>query len=143
MRWRGKSRVSAAEIVDHPLIGIDPNDPYGRIMAGIFAQPGALLRGHDPGALRHHGVRPGRTNGLGIAVIDEFTLAGGNWPGVVALAIGEPTEFQTYVAFRKDATLSSYCEHFVASLRQPHGSAWRAAGAQGTSARRPRKVTSG
>jgi len=58
------------------------------------------------------------TNGLGVAIIDEFTLAGGNWPGVRALEISEPTVFQTYVAYRKDATLSSYCVRFVASLRE-------------------------
>jgi DNA-binding transcriptional LysR family regulator len=57
------------------------------------------------------------TNGLGIAIIDEFTLAGGNWPKVRAVEIAESTLFQTYIAFRKDATLSSYCERFVASLR--------------------------
>src|SRR5262245_14786080 len=33
-----RTRVSAGEIVEHPLIGIDPNDPYGRIMAGIFSR---------------------------------------------------------------------------------------------------------
>jgi DNA-binding transcriptional LysR family regulator len=57
------------------------------------------------------------TNGLGVAIIDEFTLAGDNWPGVRAIEIDEPTVFQTYIAHRKDATLSSYCLHFVASLR--------------------------
>jgi DNA-binding transcriptional LysR family regulator len=57
------------------------------------------------------------TNGLGVAVIDEFTLAADNWPNLRALEITEPTAFQTYIAYRKDATLSSYCEHFVASLR--------------------------
>ena len=56
--------------------------------------------------------------GLGIAVIDEFTLAAGTWPGIVALPIIESTEFQTYIAFRRDAILSSYCEHFIALLRQ-------------------------
>ena len=35
-----RSRISAADIVRHPLIGIDPNDPYGRIMASIFARLG-------------------------------------------------------------------------------------------------------
>jgi DNA-binding transcriptional LysR family regulator len=33
-----RKRVSAAEIARYPLIGIDPNDPYGRIMAGLFAK---------------------------------------------------------------------------------------------------------
>ena len=61
------------------------------------------------------------TNGLGVAIIDEFTLAGDNWPGVRAIEIDEPTVFQTYVAYRKDATLSSYCVHFVAVAAQPHG----------------------
>ena len=34
----GRKQVSAAEIMRYPLIGIDPNDPYGRIMAEIFAR---------------------------------------------------------------------------------------------------------
>ena len=28
-----RTRVTADEIVKHPLIGVDPDDPYGRIMA--------------------------------------------------------------------------------------------------------------
>jgi DNA-binding transcriptional LysR family regulator len=57
------------------------------------------------------------TNGLGVAIIDEFTLAADNWPNLQALEIVEPTAFQTYIAYRKDTTLSSYCEYFVSSLR--------------------------
>ena len=57
------------------------------------------------------------TNGLGIAVIDEFTLAVGNWPDLRVLDSEEPTAFQTYIATRTDATLSSYCDSFVTSLR--------------------------
>ena len=56
--------------------------------------------------------------GLGIAVIDEFSLAAGTWPGIVALPIVESTEFETFIAFRRDAILSSYCEHFIVLLRQ-------------------------
>ncbi len=32
-----RTRVTTDEIVKYPLIGVDPNDPYGRIMAGLFA----------------------------------------------------------------------------------------------------------
>lgn len=113
----GRARVSAVEIVEYPLIGIDPNDPYGRIMAGIFAQQSLAYEvtikarfGSTVCAL----VR----NGLGIAVIDEFTVAGGNYPGIRAIPISEATEFPTYIAIRKDATLSSYGEFFIASLRR-------------------------
>ena len=53
--------------------------------------------------------------GLGIAVIDQFTLAGDNWPGLVALPIVEPTDFETYIAFRRDTILSG----FTYKLRWP------------------------
>ena len=33
-----RTRVTADEIVKHPLIGVDPNDPYGRIVANLFAR---------------------------------------------------------------------------------------------------------
>lgn len=109
-------RVSAAEIVRHPLIGIDPNDPYGRIMARIF---GDRQLGYEVTIKARFGstVCALVSRGLGIAVIDQFTVAGGNWPGIRAIPIDEPTEFQTYIAFRKDAILSSYCEYFIGALR--------------------------
>ena len=100
----------------YPLIGVDPNDPYGRIMAGLFAS-------HD----LHYEVtiraRFGSTvcalvsHGLGIAIVDEFTLAADQWPRLRALDIVEPTVFQTYIAHRKDVSLSSHAARFVAALR--------------------------
>ena len=111
-----KKRVSAAEISKYPLIGIDPEDPYGRIMAGIFAKRSlsydVTIRarfGTTVFALVKHG--------LGIAVLDQFTVAETPLSGVCRIPIAEPTEFQTYFAYRKDATLSSFCEHFIAALR--------------------------
>ncbi len=109
-------RVPAARIVQYPLIGIDPNDPYGRIMAGIFAER-SLSYAVAIKARFGSTVCALVSRGLGIAVIDEFTVAGGNWPDIRAIPIAEPTEFQTYIAFRKDAVLSSYCEYFIAALR--------------------------
>jgi DNA-binding transcriptional LysR family regulator len=111
-----RERVSAAELVKYPLIGIDPNDPYGHIMAGIFTER-ALSYEVTIRARFGSTVCALVTNGLGVAIIDEFTLAGGNWPRIRAIEIAESTLFETYIAYRKDATLSSYCERFVASLR--------------------------
>ncbi len=108
--------VTAEQIVAFPLIGIDPSDPYGRVIAGIFSSRGLTYQVH----IR---ARFGSTvcalvaNGLGVAIIDEFTLAGGNWPMLKAIEIAEATQFQTYIAHRRDATLSGYCELFVGSLR--------------------------
>lgn len=111
-----RSSVSAAEIAKHPLIGIDPNDPYGRIMAGLFLKH-ALPYEVTIKARFGSTVCALVANGLGIAIIDVFTVAGGNWPGLRTIPISDPTEFQTYMAYRKDATLSSYAEAFVAALR--------------------------
>ena len=111
-----RERVSASEIVKYPLIGIDPDDPYGRIMTSIFSSH-ALSYQVSIRARFGTTVCALVTNELGVAIIDEFTLAGGNWPGVCALEIAEPTEFQTYVAYRRDATLSAHGLRFVSSLR--------------------------
>lgn len=112
-----RTAVTAAEIAAEPLVGIDPTDPYGRIMASLFAREG-LAYNVTIRARFGSTVCALVTNGLGIAVIDEFTLAGGNWPGLRVLDIVEQTVFQTYVARRRDAALTTYCERFIADLRR-------------------------
>ena len=111
-----RDRVTVADIVKHKLIGIDPNDPYGRIMANLFA---ARSLSYDVTIRARFGstVCALVAAGLGIAVIDEFTLAGGNWPMLRVLDIAEPAVFQTYAAYRKDAALSTYAARFVTALR--------------------------
>jgi DNA-binding transcriptional LysR family regulator len=136
-----RKQVSAKEIVEQPLIGIDPNDPYGRIMARIFEKQ-ALAYDLKIRARFGSTVCALVANGLGIAVIDEFTLAGDNWPGIRSLEISEQTIFQTYVAYRKDATLSSPCERFIASLRAHMHRSAKADGGRPAAVRAARKVTS-
>ena len=53
---------------------------------------------------------------LGVGVIDGFTLADQGYD-LRVIPIKEDTTFQTYVAFRNDATLSSAAEFFIAALR--------------------------
>lgn len=111
-----RSTISAADMVQHPLIGIDPSDPYGSIMAKIFAQ-------HNLSYDIVIRARFGTTvcslvqAGLGIAMIDQFTVSTGNLPGIKVLRIEEPTEFQTYIAKRRDVALSTYAEAFIKALR--------------------------
>src|SRR5262249_17525150 len=47
------------------------------------------------------------SHGLGIAIVDEFTLAADQWPQLRALDIAEPTAFETSFVHRKDVSLSS------------------------------------
>ena len=122
-----RTRVTADEIVKHPLIGVDPNDPYGRIVANLFARRDL----HYHVTIR---ARFGSTvcalvsHWLGIAIVDEFTLAGDQWPQVRALDIAEPTTFQTYIAHRKDVPLSGHGAQFVAALRSQMEAAARPRG---------------
>src|SRR2546430_4958801 len=55
--------------------------------------------------------------GLGIAVIDQFTVAHGGYPGVELIRIVEPTRFDTYIAVKRGAPLSLHIEHFIDCLR--------------------------
>lgn len=108
--------ITAREIVKHPLIGIDPNDPYGRIMANIFGRHGLS---YDITIRARFGstVCALVKAGLGIAVIDQFTVAHDAVPGIHLLEIEEPTQFQTYIAARAGVPLSSFAESFVRLLR--------------------------
>ena len=99
-----------------PLIGIEPTDPYGRIMADLFA------RNNLPYDITIR-ARFGNTvcslvqARLGIAVIDQFSVAHGNIPGVRLLEIREPTRFDTFIAIKRGAPLSPYAAHFISCLR--------------------------
>jgi len=112
----GRKQVSAAEIIRYPLIGIDPNDPYGRIMAEIFARN---KLSYDITIRARFGTTVCALvkAGLGIAVIDQFTVAHGGYPGVELLRIVEPTKFDTYIAVKRGAPLSLHIEHFIECLR--------------------------
>jgi DNA-binding transcriptional LysR family regulator len=108
--------ISVAEIARHPLIGIDPSDPYGRMMADIFYRQGLeyslTVRARFGGT-----VCSLVKAGLGIAVIDQFTVAEEANSGIKRLRIEEPTRFQTYVARKSGTAISPYAETFVRALR--------------------------
>lgn len=110
-----RASVSAAEICRHPLIGIDASDPYGRIMADLFAR---LRLSYDVPVKARFGstvcalVRAE----LGIAVIDQFTLADA-MPGVRVLPIEEATRFDTFIATKRGSDLPVHAAYFVARLR--------------------------
>src|SRR6201985_272802 len=90
-----RKRISVAEMTKFPLIGIDPTDPYGRIMSELFA------RNKLPYDITIR-ARFGNTvcalvqARLGIAVIDEFSVAHGGIPGVRLVEVQGPTRFDSH-----------------------------------------------
>ena len=112
----GRKQISAAEIIRYPLIGIDPTDPYGRIMSEIFARK---KLDYDITIRARFGTTVCALvkAGLGIAVIDQFTIAYGGFPGIKPIRIEEPTKFDTYIAVKRGAPLSLHIEYFIQCLR--------------------------
>ena len=112
----GMRSISVQEMARHPLIGINPNDPYGSIMTRVFRENGIEPK---VAIMVRFGSIVCRmvAEGLGIAVLDEFTVAYGNIPGIALLEIEADTPFETFIAHRKDRALSAHAEEFVSLLR--------------------------
>lgn len=109
--------VSVRDIVRFPLIGIDPSDPYGKVITSIFVDLGLT---YDMTIRARFGTTVCSLvkAGLGIAVIDQFTVANGYVPGVKVLRIEEPTSFDTWVASKAGAPLSAFATNFIRLLRE-------------------------
>jgi DNA-binding transcriptional LysR family regulator len=108
--------ISAADIAKHTRIGIDPNDPYGRVMTEVFRRENLSFKmvvrarfGTTMGSLV--------AAGLGTAIIDEFTVACGGVQGVKVLEIKAKTRFNTNAADRNDTPVSVYAEAYIEFLR--------------------------
>lgn len=133
-----RKRITPAQMSEHPLIGINPRDPYGAIMAAMFEDAGIEYAMNVK-------ARFGTTvcslvaAGLGIAIIDEFTVAHNAVPGLRTLEIDAPSEFRTYAAYRNDLPLSAFAEEFIDILRAE----MVAVSSPRRKSRQPRKVVSG
>ncbi|MFS8146232.1 LysR family transcriptional regulator [Rhizobium sp. BR 249] len=112
-----KDKITPQEMSEYPLIGINPKDPYGAVMAAMFTDNHVDYQMNIK-------ARFGTTvcslvaAGLGIAIIDEFTVAHGVVRGLKSIEIDADSIFHTFIAYRKDLPLSVYAEHFRSLLRQ-------------------------
>lgn len=112
----GMTSITPQDMARHALIGLDPSDPFGSIMDGIFRQANIDYTVKIKARFGHT-VCSLVAAGLGIAVVDEFTIAGGRMPGIKALEIEAETVFDTYIAYRNDIPLSIYAEAFIDILK--------------------------
>ncbi len=109
--------VSIRDLAQEPLIGIDPSDPYGAILARPF---------HDAGIVPRHSMR-GRfaqtvvslvRHGLGVALIDEFAVAEVYMPGLVRRPLAEGGTITTYVVTKTGRGLSTFAEFTIRQFRR-------------------------
>lgn len=110
-------RIGVAEIARYPLIGIDPTDPYGRIMANLFEREKVSI---DIPIKARFGstVISLVERDIGVAVLDCFSIAGIDPSRIRTIPIDADTRFPVYYAIRNDWTLSSSAEKFIAHLKQ-------------------------
>mgnify|MGYP001766147153 CR=1 FL=1 len=111
-----RKSVTVSMLLDHPLIGFDPGDPYGAHIARPFIEAGRSPELAIQ-ARYAHTVIGLVAKKLGVAVIDAFSVAGGAPPGVVKLPLDPPSRFMTYVATNADAPPSNYAESLIDFLR--------------------------
>jgi DNA-binding transcriptional LysR family regulator len=108
--------VSLATLPEYPLIGIDPNDPYGSIMASAFREHGHKFELSIQARFAQTVLALVR-QGLGVAIIDEFSVCARELPGVVRLPISEATPFRTYAVVSMDEPPSIFVEDMIGHLR--------------------------
>lgn len=105
------------DLVEEDFIGIDPEDPYGAIIARPFfeagLQPHYAIRGRFAQTLvslvRH---------GLGVSLIDEFSVAEIYMPGLVRRPLVEQAGITAWAVTRKGRPLSSYAEVAIERFRR-------------------------
>jgi DNA-binding transcriptional LysR family regulator len=109
--------VSLKDLTAYPLVGIDPDDPFGRIIALAFRDNGYDYELSIQARFAHT-VHSLVRHGLGVAVIDEFSVSADELPGVVRVALSEPTSLTTYALVHADEPLSIFAETLISLLRE-------------------------
>jgi DNA-binding transcriptional LysR family regulator len=108
--------ISVADIAAEPLIGVDPSDPYGEIVARPFRNAGHAVRHSIRGRFAQTVVSLVR-HGLGVALIDEFSVAEVYMPGLTRLKLTDTVPIEVYAARKKGRVLSSFASYAIDQFR--------------------------
>lgn len=108
--------VSVQDLVRSPLVGISPKDPYGAILAEPFLSAG-LPFSPTITARFGHTVMALVAQGLGLALIDEFSAAGALPSGLAVRPLTQQTSFRTYAVTNATAPLSIFAEQLIDDLK--------------------------
>ncbi len=112
-----RTSVSVHDLAREAMIGVDPDDPYGEILARPFRDAGITMVHSMRGRFAQTVVSLVR-HGLGVAVIDEFSVAEVYMPGITRLRIQEPNVGVTaYVCKKKGRVLSGFAEFTIGQFK--------------------------
>ena len=115
-----RREVSVYDLAAEPLVGVSPDDPYGAIIAQPFRAEGLDYRLSIRGRFAQTVVSLVR-HGLGVAVIDEFSVAGVYMPGLTRIPLRETTPIRIFSISKRGHAFSAYAAYaegrFGAELR--------------------------
>ncbi|MFN4155625.1 MAG: LysR family transcriptional regulator [Paracoccaceae bacterium] len=111
------AQVSVHDLMRFPFIGIDPDDPYGATLAQPFLAEGLEPRHTMRGRFAQTMVSLVR-HGLGVAVIDEFSVAEVYMPGLVRIPLLEEAGITAYSVQKRGRQLSGFAEFTIRSFQQ-------------------------
>lgn len=114
-RLAGASSLSVRALADEQLIGVAGDDPYGGITAAPFAAAGLPRRLAVKARFAQTVVSLVR-HGLGVAIIDEFSVAGAVMPGLARVTLEEQAPISLYAVQKAGRTLSSFADYAIARL---------------------------
>ncbi|MFN3937031.1 MAG: LysR family transcriptional regulator [Gemmobacter sp.] len=109
--------VSVRDLAREPLIGVDPSDPYGEILSRPFRDAGVEMRQSMRGRFAQTVVSLVR-HGLGVALIDEFSVAEVYMPGLVRRPLAEEAAVHVHVVRKKGRNLSNFAEFTIDRFRR-------------------------
>ncbi|WP_319530212.1 LysR family transcriptional regulator [uncultured Cohaesibacter sp.] len=111
-----KAAISIAELASETLIGIEPDDPYGQLLKEPFDRQGIDVS-YSVVARNSQTVSTLVSHGLGVALVDELSLAGPQQhPGIVVRPLQEEATFRTYAVFNADQPRSVFADAMVGCL---------------------------
>ncbi|MFD0981876.1 LysR family transcriptional regulator [Tropicimonas aquimaris] len=109
--------VSLQAMVSEPLLGVDTEDPYGRILYEPFRQNGLDVE-YSVMARTGQMIATLVAQGLGVALLDELSLAGpSRHPGIEIRPVAEPTAYRAYAALNADEPRSIFADALIEFLR--------------------------
>lgn len=107
-----RAEVSVHDLAHEPMIGMAASDPYGRLLAQPFEREGVPLKLAMRGRFAQTLVSLVR-HGLGVAVIDEFSVAEVYMPGITRRPLREETAIGIHVTRKKGRMLSGFADYAI------------------------------
>jgi DNA-binding transcriptional LysR family regulator len=111
-----KEAISVHDLVKERLIGVDLTDPYGATLAQPFRDAGIEPRYNIRGRFAQTVVSLVR-HGLGVAVIDEFSVAEVFFSGFVRRPLVEAASITAYVVSKQGRQMSSFADYTIAAFK--------------------------